>query len=155
MTRTPTAEEVQLVPISQKRARDWVKKVHRHLDYPQGDVIRVALSVRGEVCAVAVGGLPVARMLNDGRTLEITRIASNAPSSVNACSRLYGAIRRAGRNLGYTRFVTYTRKDEDGTSLRAAGFHDCGLSDGGEWCRPSRRRKAATQPIPKRRWIHE
>jgi hypothetical protein len=46
--------------------------------------------------------------------------------------------------------VTYTREDEDGGSLRAAGWRCDGVAGGGEWSRPSR--AAAVQPIDKRRW---
>lgn len=144
---------IELVPLTQKAAKEWVNKVHRHLDYPQGDKYRVGLSVNGELVAVAVAGLPCARMLNDGRTIEITRVASAAEPVVNASSRLYGAIRRAGLNLGYQRFVTYTREDEPGDSLRAAGFQCLGMTEGGEWDRPSRKRKAAVQPCRKYRWV--
>lgn len=144
---------IELLPLTQKAARAFVNDVHRHLSYPTGDVCRVGLSVDGELQAAAVAGRPGARMLNDGRTLEITRVASGAQPCVNASTRLYGAIRRAGLALGWKRFVTYTRCDEPGDSLRAAGFKDCGLTDGGEWDRPSRRRKPATQPCRKRRWM--
>jgi hypothetical protein len=92
-------------------------------------------------------------MLQDGFTAELTRISSTAESSVNACSRLYGALIRAGKALGYRRFVTYTLEDESGVSPRAAGFYDCGLTDGGEWSRPSRNRNPVEQPGRKRRWV--
>jgi len=72
---------------------------------------------------------------------------------VNACTRLYARLIRAGKALGYIRFITYTLPDEPGTSLRAAGFEDAGLTDGGEWDRPSRPRKPAERPEIKRRWV--
>jgi hypothetical protein len=144
---------IELVPISQKAAKAWVYRVHRHFKkYPAGDVYRVALAIDGEIVAVGVAGRP-ARMLQDGRTLAITRVASEAPVAENACSRLYGALRRAGLSLGYTRFVTYTGKDEPGTSCKAAGFTDCGMTDGGEQSRPSRPRGPVVDPEPKRRWM--
>lgn len=40
----------------------------------------------------------------------------------NACSCLLGAAWRAARAIGYRRLVTYTRADERGASLRAAGL---------------------------------
>ena len=92
-------------------------------------------------------------MLQNGVTAEITRIASDAPISANACSRIYGALRRAGLSLGYVRFVTYTMEHETGASLKAAGFYDDGPAGGGEYDRPSRARAAVEQPGRKRRWI--
>lgn len=107
----------------------------------------------GEIVAVGIAGRPC-RMLQDGRTAEILRVASIAPTQVNACSLLYAALRRAGIALGYQRFVTYTLIDELGVSLRAAGFEYDGRSKGGEHDRPSRRRKPVEQPGEKCRWIY-
>ncbi|MFT4190342.1 MAG: hypothetical protein QM617_02330 [Comamonas sp.] len=143
---------VRFAPISQRAAKDWITVTHRHLPAPVGDLFRVGLEVHGKLVAVGVAGRPC-RMLQDGRTAELTRIASAAPVAVNACSRLYGALRRAGQCMGYVRFVTYTLPGEPGTSLRAAGFHFDGLTDGGEWSRPSRPRAAAVQSSQKCRWI--
>jgi hypothetical protein len=66
---------------------------------------------------------------------------------------LYGALCQAGKALGYSEAWTYTLPHEPGTSLRAAGFVDKGLTSGGEWDRPSRRRAIAICPQPKRRWL--
>ena len=142
----------QLVPISQKDAKAWVNATHRHLSAPRGDLFRVGLSDGSVLLAVGMAGRPC-RMLQDGKTAEFLRIASVAAPEVNACSVLYGALRRAGKALGYLRFVTYTLPDEPGTSLKAAGFEDDGLTDGGEWTRPSRPRRQAEQADQKRRWI--
>ena len=72
----------------------------------------------------------------------------------NACSFAYGALRRAARELGYTRVVTYTlADDEPGISLRAAGFRDEGIAGGGQADRPSRRRNPVENPARKRRWV--
>jgi hypothetical protein len=49
--------------------------------------------------------------------------------------------------------VTYTHLDEHGASLRAAGWIDDGLTDGGEHDCPSRPRRRALDPLPKRRWF--
>jgi hypothetical protein len=147
-----TYEEIEIVPIVQRKAKKWVQETHRHLDAPQGDLYRTSLTVAGRIVAVGIAGRPC-RTLQDGRTAEITRIASAAEVNVNACSRLYGALVRTGKGLGYRRFVTYTLPHEPGTSLRAAGFEFDGMTEPGEWSRPSRKRKAVRQPGPKLRWI--
>lgn len=145
--------DVSIVPITQKAAKVWIDSVHRHLGSPVGDLFRVGLTVDGQLRAVGMAGRPC-RALQDGRTVQIDRIAADAEPVVNACSRIYGALRRIGFAMGYLRFVTYTLEHEPGTSLRAAGFHFDGLTDGGEWDRPSRRRVAAAQAGRKRRWIY-
>ncbi len=144
---------VEIVPIVQRAARAWVNATHRHLSAPRGDLFRAALSKSGKVVAVAMAGRPC-RMLQDGRTVEITRLSSIAEVAVNASSRLYSALIRAGKAMGYRRFVTYTLIDESGISLKASGFEDDGLTAGGEWSRPSRSRKPVEQSGQKRRWIY-
>lgn len=132
---------MRLHPITRDGAQEWIHKVHRHLKRPPvGDLFRVALEHDGQIVAVGMAGRPC-RALQDGKTVEILRIASSAEPTKNACTRLYGALRRAGEALGYVRFVTYTLA------------HDDGLNDGGEYDCPSRRRAPVEQSGPKRRWI--
>ncbi|MEV5878084.1 XF1762 family protein [Streptomyces sp. NPDC052101] len=69
---------------------------------------------------MAIVGRPVARHLDDGTTLEVTRTASDG--TPNANSLLYGAAWRAAKALGYRRLVTYTQEGESGASLRGAGW---------------------------------
>ncbi len=44
----------------------------------------------------------------------------------------YNALARAAQALGYSEAWTYTLPGEDGRSVKAAGFVDRGLTDGGE-----------------------
>jgi hypothetical protein len=126
-------------PISQRAAAAWVNATHRHLGSPRGDVIRCAVvDTTGAVRAVAMAGRPLARAYDDGVTLEVLRIASDGAE--NACSMLYGAIRRAAVALGYTRLITYTLPEEGGASLRAAGWRMDGETKGGSWSTPARPR---------------
>lgn len=144
---------MRLKPITRDAAKAWIRSTHRHLPVPPvGDLFRVGLTEAGQFVAVGMAGRPC-RVLQDGETVEILRIASAAEPSKNACSRIYGALRRAGEALGYVRFITYTLPEEPGSSLRAAGFYDDGLTEGGEWSCPSRPRRSVQQPGPKRRWI--
>lgn len=111
---------LELVPVSQKVARRFVREHHRHNRPDPGDIIRVGLELEGELVAVATAGRPKAQALDDGRTLEITRVCTLGHD--NACSRLYGALCRAGGALGFRLAYTYTLASEAGTSPRAAGF---------------------------------
>jgi hypothetical protein len=141
-------------PITRALARRWINRVHRHLRAPVGDVIRVALETEHcEIVGVGMAGRPTARRLDDGRTIEITRIAV-LEGYPNACSMLYGALRRASLSLGWRRLVTYTLPEEGGASLRASGWRLDGLTNGGEWDRPSRSRGAAARADVKSRWVY-
>ena len=144
-------------PLTRVAACAFVKRTHRHLRPPVGDVIRVGLFVAGtdDLAGVAMAGRPVARMLDDGRTLEITRVAVGEGVR-NGCSMLYGSLRRAGQALGWLRFVTYTLPEEGGASLRASGWREDGVTATGDkqWSVPSRPRAPAERPEPKTRWVY-
>lgn len=138
----------KLVPITVKAALKLVKLWHRHLPDLQGGLFAVAVA-DPELRGVGVAGNP-ARVWQKEAKLVISRVAID--SVPNGCSMVYGALARAAKALGYSEVWTYTLPDEPGTSLRAAGFEDMGLSAGGTHDRPSRSRKPPVRPEPKRRW---
>jgi hypothetical protein len=84
--------------------------------------MKFAVGVSGEhgLVGVATVGRPVARHLDDGSTVEVTRTCTRQVRNAN--SMLYGAAWRAARAMGYTRLITYTQEGESGASLRAAGL---------------------------------
>jgi len=112
---------MEVVPVTLREARRFIADHHRHNQPPRGWRLGVGLqNGNDELVGVAIGGMPVARALDDGRTLEITRVCTLGHK--NASTMLYGAIGRAAKALGYKRLVTYTLVSESGVSLRAAGF---------------------------------
>lgn len=141
---------MKLWPCTVTRAKRWVKETHRHLPELQGALFATSvIDSTGALHGVCVATNPPRVWQGTGRVV-IGRNSTDGAS--NACSMLYGAICRAAKALGYIEAWTYTLPDEPGTSLRAAGFEDMGLTDGGEWDRPSRRRAKAKHPEQKRRW---
>lgn len=121
MPENNESAQLHLVPVRQKDAKAFVAEWHRHHKPPAGAVFTVGAADRnGVLRAVAIAGRPVARHLDDGQTLEVTRTASDGVRNAN--SLLYGAAWRAAKALGYTRLVTYTQQGESGVSLRAAGW---------------------------------
>ena len=117
MKNKPTLE---LRPCSLKDANEYVTRLHRHSAKVVGHKFSLGAWLDGELVGVAIVGRPIARLLDDGATLEVTRCCT--AGARNACSFLYGAAWRAARALGYTRMVTYTLEREDGASLRAVGW---------------------------------
>lgn len=95
-------------------------------------------------------GRPVSRMLDDGYTAEVIRLATNGAK--NACSFLYGAARRAALAMGYRRIITYILESETGKSLVAAGWKFVRLAGGGSWSRPSRKRTDQAPLVTKQLW---
>lgn len=165
---------LHLVPIRFRSAAAFVTMWHRYLQDPRGMVFTVgAADDDGVLRAVAIAGRPTARMNDDGQTLEVTRVATDGYH--NACSLLYGACRRAGFALGYTRILTYNhtrhygpvcagpclhaschfiRVGETGISLRAAGWRVIAQRPPHTgWDRPSRPRSVdGSEGIPRTLW---
>jgi len=129
---------LRLEPVTISEAKRFVKRFHRHHQPPQGALFAIGASDGEQIVGVAIIGRPVARMNQDGYTAEVTRLATDGTH--NACSFLYGAARRAAKDLGYRRLITYILQSEPGTSLRAAGWELTGETAGGSWSVPSRRR---------------
>lgn len=139
-------------PCTIKRAKAWILQTHRHLPVVNGGLFAVSLeTLDGKLVGVAMAGTGPRVWEGTGR-LVITRVAVVSDIH-NGCSRLYAAICRAGKALGYTEAWTYTLPEEPGTSLRAAGFRYMGLTDGGEHGRQNRPRKPAVRPERKHRWM--
>lgn len=93
----------------------------------------------GVLVGVAQVGRPLARMLCDGKTLEVLRCCTDGTK--NACTFLYSRCARIAQEMGYERIITYILESETGISLKASGWHceddSCG---GSSWDRPSRPR---------------
>jgi hypothetical protein len=99
---------------------------------------------------VATVGRPVARPLDDGLTMEVTRLCTDGAH--NACSMLYGATRRAAIAKGFRRGLTYILASEDGATLRAAGWHFLWIVKGRSWDTPTRRRDDKHPTEDKQAW---
>lgn len=129
-----------VVPCDLDEANAFVREHHRHHGTVAGHKFSLAVMTTndGTLRGVAIVGRPVSRMLDNGLTLEVYRVATDGTK--DACSALYGACRRATFALGYKKLVTYTLIEEPGTSLRAAGWKSLGEAGGGSWSRPSRER---------------
>lgn len=114
---------LEIRPVSSTEARRFVNEHHRHNEAPPAMSVMFAVGLfRGdELVGVLTAGRPVARALCDGFTLEIHRTCL-AGEVDNGNSRLYGAMCRAAKALGYRRVITYTLHDESGASLLASGF---------------------------------
>lgn len=127
-----------IVPLELKEANELVAQWHRHHQPTVGHRFSIGVSDGDRVCGAAICGRPVARHYDDGWTVEVYRLVTDG--TLNACSALYGACRRAAFALGYKRVITYTLPSEGGGSLRGAGWKCIGEAGGGTWSRASRPR---------------
>lgn len=132
-------------PITLKAANAYVAQNHRHNQPTSGHKWSIACYEGDRLCGVAISGQPIARMLDDGETIEVRRVCTDGTH--NACSKLYGACARIAKEFGYARIITYTLETESGASLRASGWTDCGLAGGGDWNVPSRPREVVQMTL--------
>ena len=127
-----------ITPINFDEANAFVARHHRHHKPLKFCKFCIAVSDEEKVVGVAIVGRPVARMLNDGWTLEVNRCCTDGTK--NACSMLYSAAWKAAKAMGYRKLLTYTLPQEGGASLRAANWKLIGERGGGNWNTPSRPR---------------
>lgn len=154
-------DRYRLVPMTGRAARGWINATHRHLPRLQGALFAVGVALGDRLVGVATAGNPPREWQGKG-VFVISRCAvveglptiwaNGEAHAAPACSMLYGALCRAGRALGYREAWTYTLPDEDGRSIRAAGFEFMGQTKGGEHDTPARRRGPAVSAAPKGRW---
>lgn len=141
---------MNLVPLERKEAAEFVGQLHRHHDPVMRDRFRIGAEQAGKLVGVVQVGNPVARALCDGKTLEVVRLCTDGTK--NVCSFLYSAAARVARDLGYSKIITYILDTEDGSSLRAAGWHKEADIRGKTWNTPSRPRNTTAPTQDKQRW---
>ena len=160
---------MKIIPVTGRAALRWIEEHHRHLPKLQGALFGAGVgNDAGELVGVGTVGNPPRVWQGTGR-MVISRVAviPNLPTVIDsrgrehaspACTMLYRALCRAGQSLGYIEAWTYTLPDEDGRSLRAAGFTFMGWTERERpegYSRPSRPRSAAVRPEIKGRWMRD
>jgi hypothetical protein len=149
MNTISTSSDIELRPVTKDDADAFIRAHHRHHRAPVGALWRHGVhDSNGTLVGVAVVGRPVARALDDGLTVEITRLCTVGHH--NACSMLYAAARRAADAKGYRRGLSYILASEwdrfegsrriGGRSLLAAGYRFLWRVDGRSWNYKSRPR---------------
>ena len=133
--------------IELKDASAYVTERHRHHKAVRGHRFSLACYENGRLCGVAIVGRPRSRRIDQRMTVEVLRLCTDGTR--NACSKLYGACRRAARALGYGRLITYILDGETGKSLLASGFSYCYTNKGGSWNQPGRPRTDKAPVCPK------
>ena len=132
---------MKVIPISLKQANEFVEKYHRHHSPVVGHKFSIgALDNKDNMVGVAIVGRPVSRYLDDGKTLEVTRLCTDG--TYNACSFLYSRCAKIAKDMGYEKIITYILESENGASLRASGWTlEKENAGGGSWNVPSRPRE--------------
>lgn len=110
---------MRFVPITLKQANDFVEQHHRHSARTNNDggKFAIAVEVGGVIVGVAILGRPVARLLHDEVTAEITRCCVSPDAPRGTPSALYQRCARIWQLMGGKRVVTYALKREGGESV--------------------------------------
>jgi len=147
---------LEVRPVDLKTAKEFIRRHHRHNPPPVSWRWGHAVYNGADLVAVAMVGRPVARRIDHTRVVEVTRLCVNPELAQavawNACSMLYGAAAREAKRRGFGQVVTYTLESERGTALKAVGWKVAGLTKGGTWNRPSRKRIDKAPTCRKVRW---
>lgn len=113
---------VDIIPCALREANEFVANFHRHNKPVKLARFAVGASDGKNMVGVAIVGLPLARMLMDGFTVEVVRCCVRDGAPKGTPSALYAACWRAARAMGWRRLITYTLQSESGASLRGAGW---------------------------------
>lgn len=144
--------------VTRERANRAVTAWHSHHCAVRSDYFRCGAFIADELVGVGILGRPNAPALCDGKTAEVLRVAC-VGGHANVASRILGSLWGAAKALGFTRCVSYTRADEDGTSYKAAGWVATHRVKGREWGHDSKPGRwlpglfeATTETVDRIRW---
>lgn len=142
---------IEAIPLTIKQANALVTAWHRHHKPVRGHRFSIGARVNGELVGAAIVGRPVARRIDQYNVCEVVRLVTNGAAHVP--SFLYASCARAAKAMGFTYIQTYILDTEPGTTLKAAGWTDDGVTRGGDWNRASRDRRVDQPMTAKRRFI--
>ena len=150
--------KLEVRPISFRDAARFVAQHHIHCGPPL--MHRFSFGVwngRWSLMGVAMVGNPVARALMGRNLVEVLRVCVRRDTEPmlrdGCCSKLYAAAARASERAGFSKVISYTRADEDGASIRAAGWVRESEVPARGWHSASRRRSNGNNAfVAKVRW---
>ncbi len=145
------SSRIEVRPIELVEANKFVTAYHRHHKSVVSHRFSICAVSEAKIVGVAIVGRPVARMTDQLRTIEVTRLCTDG--TPNACSALYAAAARVGSALGFEKIQTFVLESESGHSLRATGWEFDGVNGGGQWKHSDGKPRRTDQPTEsKSRW---
>lgn len=143
---------LRLRKITFSEACDFVDLHHRHHKPPRGHKFSLGVMTHTDILVgVAICGRAVSRHLDARGAWEVTRLCTTGER--NACSFLYAACAREVKKRGGKWVITYILQNENGASLRAAGWIRTIKTPGRSWSVKSRPRDDKHPLGPK--WRYE
>jgi hypothetical protein len=147
---------MKVINLSLADANAFVAEHHRHSKKVQGHKFSIGCVVENILVGVAIAGRPVARKLDDGLTLEVTRLCVLDDAPLNVPSFLYRRVWKIWAAMGGERLITYILESEKGYSLKGAGFKQVAVSpswkEGKGWTTRGNRQWQPIHAEGKTRW---
>jgi len=148
----PSARDLEVRPVPFRAARAFAERFH-YLGYaPPGARVCLGVWHGDRLVGVLMFGRPAARLEDQERTLELTRMVLLDECPRNSESRALALAARWIRRYmpEIRRLITYAdpAKGHHGTVYLAAGWRLVGRTSGGRWSRSGRPRRDAA-PGPK------
>lgn len=142
---------LRATPLNLAEANAFIARHHRHHQPVRFHLFSVGCLDDGGLRGVAI----VMRPVNQHREVfgymaEVCRLATDGTK--NTCSFLLSRCARIAFEMGYMGIQTYTRDDEGGSSLRAAGWTFADITAPRSWCTSRRQRRDKTELVPRKRW---
>ena len=151
--------KLEIHDIDRACARRFIAQHHAHCRVPVTWRFHTGIYNGRTLLGVAIVGNPVAPGFNGRGIAEVNRLCIRRDTAAalrwNAASMLYGWCAREAARQGWRKIITYTRVDEPGTSLRAAGWTQEGRVRGRGWHSVRRARSNTNSWIDKIRWSRE
>ena len=148
--------QLRIGSVTRPIARTFIARHHRHCRPPVTWRLEAAAFNRGTMVGVVPVGNPVARAVGQRNILEVNRLCIRRdmprPLAWNAASMLCGWAAREAWRRGWDKIIMYTRADEAGRSLVAAGWISEATVRGRGWHGDVRRRSNTNSFIDKVRW---
>lgn len=148
--------QLRIAPVSWPLTQAFIRRHHAHCGAPAARRFGASVWNGSTLLGVVSVGNPVARALCGRGIVEVNRlcIRRNVPHALawNGASMLYGWAAKEAAAQGWNKIITYTRVDEDGASLRAAGWTQEARVRGRSWHSKLRARSNVNAWIDKVRW---
>jgi hypothetical protein len=143
---------LEVRPCELKEVNELIARWHLHDNPVKGHRFSLkAVDQDGVVHGAAIIGRPVAGNNDQREWVEIIRLMTDGTPKVRTL--LYRAAARAAGEMGYEKIVTFILDEEDGSTLRAAGWACEGSADGGDSNVPSRGGRHVDRLMgPMKRW---
>jgi hypothetical protein len=148
--------QLRLKPVPADTVRRFIARHHAHCGAPVIWRFHQGVFNGATLIGVAVVGNPVAPAFMGRGIVEVTRLCIRRDMAAalrwSAASMLYGWCAREAQKRGWKKIITYTRADESGKSVEAAGWGRESPVRGRGWHSARRPRSNRNSFIDKVRW---